>query len=370
LWDFGDGSEAIGAEVAHRYAAPGDYVVRLTVLDDSGTRSAASEASATIAINHPPVAEAGPDRWVTASEVSFDGTGSRDPDGQIESWRWDFGDGTTGSGPTPVHVYSAPGVYQVRLRVTDDSGTRSATTQDGLQVRVNAKPVADAGPDRLGVPGAALRFDGSRSFDTDGRITGYLWDLGDGETATGRVVTHRYRAPGRYDVGLEVRDDSGHAAAVGSADALVHINAAPVARAGPDWRVAPGDPVQLDGTASYDPDGAIRAYTWTIGNGSEVATGPEQELRFERPGILPAELQVVDDSGAPNGIAQDAVSIHVNHPPSAVLTERIDQCDLRVALDGGDSRDPDGDRLRYTWDFGDGSPPGRGARPCAWRTVG
>ena len=362
LWDFGDGSHGSGVEASHRFASPGTYVVRLTVHDDSGTRSGASEATRTVVINDPPVAEAGPDQWVTASEVAFDGTGSRDPDGRIRSWHWDFGDGATGSGPTPVHVYAAPGTYEVGLRVTDDSQTRSATRQDSLQVRVNAKPAADAGPDRLGVPGTAIDFDGAGSFDPDGRVLEYLWDFGDGETASGHAVTHSYRRPGRYHVGLEVRDDSGHAAAVGTADALVRINAAPVALAGPDRRVAPGEPVRLDATASYDPDGEIHDYTWTIGEDSQVATGPVQEIGFDTPGVVTAVLEVVDDSGAPNGLAQDALSVHVNHPPGAVLAERIEGCDLRVPLDGGGSWDPDGDRLRYSWDFGDGSPPSRGER--------
>jgi PKD repeat protein len=62
--------------------------------------------------------------------ISFNGSGSRDPDGTIASYRWDWGDGTTaGSGATPSHTYASSGTFTVRLTVTDNAGaTGSATT--------------------------------------------------------------------------------------------------------------------------------------------------------------------------------------------------------------------------------------------------
>lgn len=54
--------------------------------------------------------------------VRFDGTTSYDSDGTIVSYSWDFGDSTTGTGPTPVHLYSAAGEYTVTLTVEDNDG--------------------------------------------------------------------------------------------------------------------------------------------------------------------------------------------------------------------------------------------------------
>ena len=59
-------------------------------------------------------------------EVSFDTSASSDPDGTIVSYEWDFGDGTTGTGPTPSHSYATDGVYAVTLTLTDEDGTRRA----------------------------------------------------------------------------------------------------------------------------------------------------------------------------------------------------------------------------------------------------
>ncbi|HEV3000820.1 MAG TPA: S8 family serine peptidase [Solirubrobacteraceae bacterium] len=71
--------------------------------------------------------------------VTFDGTGSTDRDGQIASYAWDFGDGTTGTGASAQHAYDWPGTYTVSLTVTDDDGA-TATATRSLAVRDEAAP--------------------------------------------------------------------------------------------------------------------------------------------------------------------------------------------------------------------------------------
>ena len=75
------------------------------------------------AANVPPVADAnGPYTGTAGQPVSFDGTGSSDPDGTIASYAWTFGDGNNGTGATPNHTYASAGTYTVTLTVTDDGG--------------------------------------------------------------------------------------------------------------------------------------------------------------------------------------------------------------------------------------------------------
>lgn len=361
-WEFGDGGAGEGVRTEYAYRRPGTYTVRLSVRDDSGTPTAGGEAWATVRVNAPPVADAGPDQIVTASEVRFDGSGSRDPDGSIASWSWDFGDGTTGEGPNPVHIYERTGSFIVGLVVTDDSGTARSTDSDSLRVVVNALPVADAGPDRLAVPGEILVFDGGGSLDPDGDVVRWTWDFGDGETASGPSVEHVYARPGAYQVRLEVQDDTGHATAIDHDEARVVINAAPVAVAGPDLRVAPGDIVTVDADGSFDPDGTIKRYRWTFGDGSAEVSGRQVTHAFAEPGVYRVRLQVTDDSGIGNATTADELIVRVNHAPEAVAGEDIRTAQRTIMFDAGASVDPDGDPLTFRWAFGDGTPHLGGAR--------
>jgi YD repeat-containing protein len=79
--------------------------------------------------NQPPIASGGgPYSGIVSQNVSFNGTGSFDPDGSIASYSWNFGDGGNGSGSSPTHAYSSAGTYTVTLTVTDSLGAQGSTT--------------------------------------------------------------------------------------------------------------------------------------------------------------------------------------------------------------------------------------------------
>jgi hypothetical protein len=77
--------------------------------------------------NLPPTADAdGPYTGFVDEAVSFDGSGSSDPEGSIDSYDWIFGDGGTGTGQNPTHTYAVAGNYIVILQVTDNEAVTDA----------------------------------------------------------------------------------------------------------------------------------------------------------------------------------------------------------------------------------------------------
>lgn len=360
IWDFGDGAMGEGQTASYAWSAPGTYEVTLLVEDNSGTASALQSLSQSVRVDAAPVAEAGPDQFVTASEVQFDGTGSRDPDGKVIEWLWDFGDGSTGQGPNPTHAYARVGTYDVALVVRDDSTAPRNRDRDTLQVVVNAAPIADAGPPQTVAPGDEVVLSGRASVDPDGKIARYRWYFPDGTVKQGERVAHVFDAPGLYAVRLSVEDDFALAPARDDGEILITVNAPPVAIAGPDRLVAPGTTVTFDGRQSFDADGVLTSYRWEFDDLGSPLDAAYLERAYVSPGVWSAQLVVTDAAGVSNSTAVDDLTVRVNHPPIADAGPEIETEQRYVSFDGSASSDGDGDTLIYEWDFGDDSTPRKG----------
>ncbi len=125
-WNFGDGSGEILAEnPTHTYTKAGNYTVTLTVIDNNGTSNIAKTYAIVMEeeVNVAPISDpGGPYKGKANEEITFDGSSSYDPDGEIISYIWDFGDGSTAEGKIVTHTYKKVGTYMVTLTVVDNGG--------------------------------------------------------------------------------------------------------------------------------------------------------------------------------------------------------------------------------------------------------
>ena len=128
-WDFGDGSGSSDRSPAHSYDAAGSYTVTLTARDNDGaegTRSREAKAEAP-APNKAPDAEF--EVHCSGLTCSFIDK-SKDDDGTIVTWLWNFGDGASSTERNPVHQYAGSDKYEVLLTVTDNDGAAGAKSHD------------------------------------------------------------------------------------------------------------------------------------------------------------------------------------------------------------------------------------------------
>lgn len=235
VFNFGDGSTPLmqsSPTASHTYTAVGSYSASVTVKDVHGaSSSAATTISAKPAAPPPPNAAPNASLTVSASNgevplaVSFDASGSHDTDGDaIVEYRFDFGDGSPivkQAQPTTGHSYTAAGSFEASVTVVDaaDQVSAAASVPITTTTTIVVTP-ASPGPvaalyvtPKSGRAPLAVSFDGSQSFDTEGKaISEYLFDFGDGSpllTQSSPMASHVYGTPGSFKPTLKVKNSEG-----------------------------------------------------------------------------------------------------------------------------------------------------------------
>ena len=359
FWTFGDGKKSEGKVVKHTYSKGGKYIVILSVDDNSGTKCNTDTIQKILHVNTPPVAAAGKNISKCLKNqdeefiIQFDGSGSKDADGDKLKYVWNFGDGKTAIGKEVSHTYSSSGTYIVKLTVNDGVGLACSKSTDAVTIELNRQPVAIAGSDVAICSGEAVKFDGSSSEAESGNLS-YEWALGDGSTASGAKVTHTYEKGGNYAVTLTVDDGKGSPCSIARDLVYVEVNGKPqaVLEDAPDAGV--GKNISFDASRSSDPDGDSLDYAWDFGDGTKEKSGARVKHAYIKGGSYNVTVTVDDGKGSKYSSSSDSIKIRINTQPVAGL-RHIPACcvNMEQKFDASSSSDPDGDKLNYTWDLGD-----------------
>jgi PKD repeat protein len=284
--------------------------------------------------------------------VNFDASTSYDPDGKIDTYAWDFGDGATGSGVKVAHIYTKKGANTAKLTVTDDENQSSEMT---LTIMVGQPPVAriSANPTSGSSP-LTVKFNASDSTDPDGVITSYKWDFGDGHGASGPAVEHTYNANATRTAKLTVKDNDG---LEDWTTVEIKISLGPVARftCSPKQGVSPLT-VNFDASdcaPSNRTSGRVVKYEWDFGDGSS-SSAVKPSHTFRKTGFFTVILKITDNEGQIDSTTKD---IMVYSKPTArfTMSPTSGVAPLQVFFNASDSTDADGKIVKYKWTFGDGT---------------
>jgi RHS repeat-associated protein len=225
----------------------------------------------------------------------------------------------------------------------------------------NNPPVANAGADVSARVGEIVELDGSGSTDSDGDTLSYRWSLVARPEASAAVIvgaeslhpTLSIDRPGRFEVALVVSDGQ-----VDSSPDHVLVdttNSKPTADAGPDATVFVGSLVQLDGTASRDPDGDSLSHRWTLKAQPDSSTTVLEgagtatpNFQVDRAGHYEIEL-IVNDGAEDSDPDTVFVDTENSRPVANAGPDQTVTAGSPVRLDGTVSTDADGDPLTFKW---------------------
>lgn len=251
--------------------------------------------------------------------------------------------------------------YEWYATVSDDTYTITSDIFSFTTTNYNYPPVAITSDD-YAILDEPFILDATESYDTDGSITGYRWDVNnDKEWDTAWTAnpahTHTFNEFGEHIIGLQVKDNEGKTSSSTCTISVVSSDRTnPVAI----FQYTPIQPtkntqITFDATHSYDSDGSITGYRWDFtGDGSytEWSYNPVTTWSFASNQSYPVTLQVKDDKDLQNESTQ-ILLIGTHHPPNIPTTPYGPSSGSITEPYSftTSSTDIDGDNICYGWDW-------------------
>ncbi|HPQ75772.1 MAG TPA: PKD domain-containing protein [Methanoregulaceae archaeon] len=288
VWVFGDGSTSAGQNnqnPVHTYNEPGVYDVSLRVINDGGSDQVTIPGAVTVVTT--PVASfyGEPTEGTAPLLVQFTDTS----DGNPKKWLWQFGDGSYSFQQNPYHLYRNPGIYTVKLTVTNSAGSDTVTMTD--YIVVTSLPVADFSANRTsGVVPMAVQF----TDKTTGTPTSWAWSFGDGSTSTDQNPVHVYTVKGTYSVQLTATNNEG--VSTKTKPGYIRVGQGLAA----DFEYEPSNPDNIAPLTVAFTDmstGNPLRWTWRFGDGY-VSTDRNPIHTFQNPGSYDVTLTVTGMEGS------------------------------------------------------------------------
>jgi gliding motility-associated-like protein len=346
-WNFGDGTTATGPTSTHSYTAAGTYQVKLVVITDNGCKDSIiqnvtgfAQPIAGFSINNNQ--QCLNNNSLSFTNLSTVGTGT------ISTYQWDFGDGQTSSAQNPTHVYTAAGLYAIRLIVTTDNGCKDTITQS---ITIYPQPTATSFTINAGsqcLTGNSFAFTTNATV-ASGTIT-YSWNFGDGSTSTLQNPTHAYATAGTYPVRLVITTDNGCKDSVSN-----NITVYPQPT-GVDFTVNGTSPCVSGNSFAFNTNATVASgtvsYGWDFGDGS-TSTLQNPTHTYAVGGTYDIKLVVITNNGCKDSIVKN-VTLHTQPTGVDFSVNANAQCLGSNSFSFATNATVSSGNITYSWSFGDG----------------
>lgn len=355
FWDFGDGNYAYTQSPKHKYALPGNYTVKYSILTDVGCLSDTIKKA--IALSNPPQADFTVSSPVCQGKpVTF--TDNTTINGStIVKWNWDFGNGITSvqsNGNAQNNTYATTGTFKAKFFVETSTGCKSLT--DSLNVLVNYNPVVDFSvPAVVCLPAGAAQFtDLSTIGDGSQSQFAYTWDFGDPSSgaANGSILknpVHNYSATGTYSIKLRVTSKDG--CFTENTKTLSNI----YAQAKANFNL-PAE-ICFNNTPSFTDisDGkgrTITSWSWDFGDGTNASI-QNPTRTYTVADTFAVKLFVKTDVGCYSDTATKQIIVNPLPKPDFTITNP--SCEKNAVTISDISQAFAGNIIKWNWDLGDGT---------------
>lgn len=352
-WNFGDGTIDSVRNPKHLFTTPGIYTVRFSLISNVGCLS--DTASKQIIITNAPVAKFGTSSPLCKEKsITFFDSSYAPAPGNLVKWFWDFGDGTVQnftSANTPSHIYSLAGIFNVTLKVENNTGCQS--TVFTLPVAVHPNPVVNFNLPGICLPAGLAQFydsstiaDGSQSFFT------YLWNFGDASSGTLNTSvlqnpSHNYSTTGPFNVKLQVTSKDGCVS--DTTKILSSIYAQPKAAFTVNAENCLNDTTYFT-DQSNGQGNTVTNWFWNFGDGQTSAL-QNPFHKYAVAGTYTVLLYIKTDKGCNSDTVQKQVII--NSLPTVAFTTSAPVCETKNITFTDASVANAGILATWNWNFGD-----------------
>ena len=341
-WDFGDGNTSTVTNPTHTYTVAGSYTVTLTVTSAGGSDTE-TKLNYIVVSQPPPVADftGSPLTGPPGLTTNFTDTST----GSVNSWLWDFGDGSTSTLQNPSHSFANPGAYSITLTVNAPGGLDSER-KVGYVVVGQPPPVADfVASVTNGVRPLAVDF----TDLTGGPTTSWLWNFGDGGTSASQNPSYTYTAAGTYTVTLTSTGPGGSDTET-KVGYIVVAEQPPVAQFGasPTTGIKP----LLVNFTDASTGGPVTSRLWNFGDGTtSTATNPSKNYTLA--GVYTVSLTVTGPGGTDTETKTSFITVNEPAPVAQFSGTPLNGvAPLTVVFTNLTTGGP---VTTYTWSFGDGT---------------
>ncbi|MGR3320191.1 MAG: PKD domain-containing protein [Candidatus Anammoxibacter sp.] len=354
-WVFGDGDTSSEQNPAKTYNIVGNFTVRLTVSDGSGSVTVEKTIIVLDITDCAAAFKANKTTGIAPLEVQFTDISTGNP----TSWAWVFGDGDISSDQNPIHTYKKEGFFAVKLTVSTDCGSKTVTQTNLIFVSPGIPvPRAEFSASPLtGFPPLKVQFTDASTGD----VANWSWNFGDGVISGLQNPGHEYLNPGFYNVKLIVSNESG-------AGLENKINLITILEGEGPTAAFLAEP--LTGNAPFTvhffdtSSGEIANHTWEFGDGD---TSSEQSPvhKYETTGSFNVKLTVSGKNGTGSENKTGLIEVTEGKTPTAGFTK--DESEVigdQLSVQFTDlSSSPNDDIISHEWDFGDGAPKSEDKEP-------